>query len=282
MPKVKPAPYASMEYPDSVPPLMPPVRVPRLSVVIPAYDDLKGVLMCINSLRAMQVTDVEWLVQDDASPNVNLMACIPFGYASVERNEQNVGFAANSNRGAARATGDVLLFCNQDIQAAYGWSDGWDAALLSAFADPTVGAVGARLLFPNGGVQSVGGVFDALCQPVHRALGWANVHAPEIATPQEIAWSTGAALAVRRDVWQAVGGFDSVYGRGYFEDVELCLRVRELGFKVWYEPRCTLIHAPGSTGGNPRFVDNARTFRDRWVTSGKVKAGTLVPTFRYW
>lgn len=194
----------------------------------------------------------------------------------------NGGFAVNCNAGAVRATGDVLFFVNQDVYAVQEWSQSWDAAILEPFNDPKVGIVGARLLTPIGTIQSAGGVFDTAAQPVHRCLGYSNPHHPEVATPREVEWVTGAALAIRRDLWIQLGGFDTIYERGYFEDVDICMRAREAGLSVWYEPRCTLFHAVGSTGGNPRFAANARLWRDRWVYSGKVKAGTTLATIRYW
>lgn len=254
----------------------------KLSVILPSFNDLAGVLMALNSMQAMQSGEVEYLIQDDCSPNVMYPAFIPPSVASVERNERNLGFAGNCNAGAARAAGDVLFFVNQDVYGVYGWSDGWDAALLAPFADAQVGIVAPRLLFPTGGIQSCGGTFDALGQPVHRALGWSNVHHPSVATPGEIAWATGAALAIRRECWTELGGFDPAYGRGYFEDVDICLRARELGWRVWYQPRCTLVHAVGSTGGSPTFLANARLWKSRWIDTGKVQPGRLAPTVRYW
>lgn len=255
-----------------------------LSVVIPAYNEVNDVLSAVNSLQAMQRTpEVQYLVQDDASPDALFPAVIPASIASTERNATNLGFAGNCNAGAARAIGDVLLFVNQDVYAAFGWSEGWDAALLAGFnRDPKIGIVAPRLLFPNGAVQSAGGVFDVACQPVHRFLNWSNVHHPLIATASEVDWATGAALAIRRECWEQVGGFDAAYGRGYFEDVDFCLKARELGWRVWYEPRSTLFHSVGSTGGSPSFAQNARLWKRRWVDSGKVKPGVMIPTVRYW
>lgn len=254
----------------------------KLSVVLPSYNNLAGVLMALNSMQAMQQTaDVEYLVQDDCSPHVNYPALIPPSVASVKRNEQNLGFAGNCNTGAARATGDVLFFVNQDVYGVYGWSDGWDAALLAPFADPQVGIVAPRLLFPTGGIQSCGGTFDALCQPVHKHLGAQNVHHPMLATPGPVEWATGAALAIRRDAFEALGGFDTAYAM-YFEDCDMCLRARERGLIVWYQPDCTLVHGVGSTGGSPHFPASARLFKQRWVETRKVTAGTLAPTTRYW
>lgn len=255
----------------------------NLSVIIPAYERVNDVLACLNSLQALQTTKrVAYHVQDDASPTVSFSALISPLVASVGRNAQNGGFAFNCNAGAAWATGEILFFVNQDVQAVYGWSEGWDAALLMAFDDPAVGVVGARLLFPNGSVQSAGGLFDAAGAPFHRCLGYSNPAHREVSQPREVGWVTGAALAVRRSVFESVGGFDVAYERGYFEDTDLGLKVKQAGYKVWYEPGCTLVHAAGSTGGNPQFMHNARLFKTRWVDTGLITPDVPVQKVRYW
>lgn len=253
----------------------------RLSVIIPAYEHILDVLLCLNSLRAMQVGTCEFLVQDDCSPSVHMPMLIPQEIASVQRNDGNVGFGINCNTGAGRASGDILLFCNQDVFGAPGWSNGFDAALLSAFNDPGVGIVGARLLYPDMRIQSAGGILDAHCQPHHRHLGYENPHHPDVSMPCNVTWVTGAALAVRRELFYKVGGFDAAY-RAYFEDVDLCLKVRELGYRVRYEPSCTLFHKVGSTGGSPHFMNSARTFKERWVDTGKVKQDSYVVSEQWW
>lgn len=263
----------------------------KLAVIIPAYNHLDDVMSALNSLRALRACDETFFhVQDDCSPNVLFPACIPPEIASVARNAQNVGFAANCNAGAREAIfmhqPDVLLFCNQDIQAVPQWSQGWDAALLNTFRfdddHERIGIVGARLLFDSGAVQNAGGVFDQFSQPMHRCLGWSN---PNVGAPSEAAdveWTTGAALAVQTTLFQHLNGFDERYARGYFEDVDLCLRAKQAGARIRYAPACTFIHRVGSTGGSPYFRANALRFKQQWVDSGIVKAGTLTPTVRYW
>lgn len=262
-----------------------------IAVLIPAYQHLNDVLTCLNSLRALRsLPDTTFHVQDDCSPGVFFPACIPSEIATVARNPVNVGFAANCNAGAreaiARHQPDVLFFVNQDVQAVAEVSPGWDAALLNAFRfdddNERIGIVGARLLFPDGSVQNAGGVFDQFAQPVHRCLGWSN---PQMGAPSEAAdvdWTTGAALAVQTTLFQHLNGFDERYARGYFEDVSLCIRARDVGARIRYEPSCTLIHRVGSTGGSPSFRKNALRFKQEFVDTGRVKAGTLSPTTRYW
>lgn len=254
----------------------------NLSVIIPAYNRPSELIDCINSLGAAGVCNNELIVQDDASPDFDLRKFVGLW---TERNAVNLGFAGNANAAAKRATNDVLLFCNQDVYATPERSQSWDAALLAAFDNPQVGIVGARLLFKNDAIQSAGGLFDATGLPYHRCLGYSNPDYEEVAVAREVDWVTGAALAIRRDLFERVGGFDERYVKGYFEDVDICMRVRALGFKVWYEPRCTLYHDKvGSSGGNPaNFAANALRFKVAWVDVNKVpRQSAYLSMERFW
>ena len=254
-----------------------------LSLIIPAYNSAVDVLHCLNSLQATAADNstIQWLIQDDASPDVDFRKLIPPYAASVARNEVNWGFAANCNKGAARARGDILCFCNQDIEA-NAYSVGWDTAIRAAFEDASVGIVGPKLLFPDGKIQSAGGIYDGHLQPHHRCIGYSDITHWEVNTPEYVAWVTGAFLAIRRDVFQQVGGFDEAYAGGYWEDVDLNERVKAAGFKVWYEPRATFTHKVGSTGGSPHFMRNALLFKQRYVDTRKLVVDVPVVLERFW
>ena len=254
----------------------------NLSVVIPAYEHLEKVLVCLNSLQAFATHKNQYIVSDDASPNTLYPALLPPCLAEVHRRAINGGFCVNVNAGAQQAKGDILLLLNQDVFAVGGFSDGWDAALLAAFDNPAVGIVGVRLLFPDGKIQSAGGMYDGKCQPYHRNLGWSVLTHPDINTPRSVSWTTGGALAIRRIIWEQLGGVDEGYTRGYGEDVDLCERVKQVGYKVWYEPRATFVHSVGSTGGNPYFTQNLLRFKKKWVDSGIVKPDTQAIYERFW
>ena len=262
-----------------------------LSVIIPFYERLADVMRCLSSLQTLATPDVltEFLVQDDCSPTVNLSSLMPPCAASVQRNAVNLGFGGNCNAAAARARGDVLFFVNQDVYAlpmdadGYPLSQRWNAALLGAFSQESVGIVGAKLLFPQEfRIQSAGGLYDIGGQPFHRCLGYGNHLYEEVNTPQKVSWVTGAALAIRKDLFLQLGGFDEAYGRGYFEDVDLCERVKQAGYSVMYEPSCALMHEVGTSGGNPAFYQNAQEFKRRWVDSGIVQADVYTSHVKYW
>lgn len=257
-------------------------------MLIPAFirepDQLVSVLQCVNSLQvfASRQVQIEFLVGDDCSPYIDLRTVMSPCSVIVQRNEQNLGFSGNINALAARARGDILLLCNQDILA-FEASAGWDVALMEAFNEPGVGIVGAKLLDINGRIQSVGGEFDGRTQPFHRCLGYERHWLEETNTPREVSWTTGAALAIRSDLFRQAGGLDTAYVKGYWEDVDLNCKVRELGYKVWYEPRMTFIHKVGSTGGNPEyFHKNAMLWKSRWVETKKVKPDTLAVKEGFW
>lgn len=261
-----------------------------ICVIIPAYNHAAEVMTAITSLRAFRADAAHTAihVQDDASPEVMLPGVVPPEVATVWRNVQNQGFGANCNLGARWVAGfykplpDIYFFVNQDVYGVPQFSQGWDDALRAGFADEHVGVVGARLLFPDGSIQNMGGEFDALGQPIHRMLGFANPLAEITTKPGEVEWTTGAALAIRRTVFEELEGFNEEYARGYFEDVDLCLRARVAGYAVRVEPACTLIHQVGSTGGSKSFMDNARRFKAEWVDSGRITPGTRPPSFRWW
>lgn len=262
-----------------------------ISVLIPAYirspENLIGLQKCLTSLQvfASKQIQMQFICGDDASPFCFLPELLSPCAVDCRRHAQNLGFSGNVNMIATLAQGDILLLCNQDIQA-FAASQNWDCAIAQAFEDQTVGIVGAKLLMsaPDGRllIQNAGGLYDGHSQPFHRWLGYENHLLPEYSTPEPVSWTTGAFLAIRRSLFELCGGLDVSYIGGYWEDVQLNCQVRELGYAVWYEPRTALIHNVGSTGGNPHFMQNARLWKERWVDSGKVKPDVLALKNGWW
>ena len=265
----------------------------KLSVIIPAYKDLPAVLIALNSLQALadtpshhdsQWSGIEYIVQDDdPSVPIGLEAYISSSVASTQRNAVNLGFGGNCNAGASRASGDILLFFNQDCYAVFGMSEHWDTELLKAFENPQVGIVGFKLLFPNGHIQHAGIHFDARSQPTHRFLGYKDASYAPANISEEIPAVTGAVIAVRRSVFEELNGFDvETYRMGYFEDIDLCARARVAGYITWYQPTVQFVHVVGTSGGNPNFHYNAMQFKKRWVDSGYIEADLTRTVERFW
>src|SRR3990167_291813 len=284
LPQVSPIP--------SAPPTNPPDGLPEpeirgtnslsLSVVIPSYNRLSDLIIATASLyRTGQVLGqagkLEILVQDDCSDTFDVMEVLPPVFCPA-RNAERLGFSGNCNAGAARAKGDILLFLNQDTKA----RDGWVMPLLNLFeTNPMVGIVGPKLVtigtrpvnreasltpwVTGDCIQSCGGLYDARGGPYHRYLGYA-ADDWRVNVCERISWTTGAALAIRRNLFNACMGFDVAYELGYFEDVDLCQKAKRLGYEVWYQPESVFEHKAGSTGGIPPHVfrQNSLLFHSRW------------------
>lgn len=250
---------------------IPPPQPLRLSVIVPSYNAFPSLMLCLRSLlmtagMAGQTGRLEILCQDDCSDFDAPALVIP--PVKTERNAKNLGFAGNCNAGAARAQGDLLLFLNQDTVARPGWFE----ALMAAFNEPEIGIVGPKLVFPantpNGkedSIQSCGGLFDVGRGPFHRYLGYA-ADDRRVNARERVSWTTGAALAIWRELFYQVGGFDVGYEKGYFEDVDLAMKVRDAGYETWYEPGAVFEHSVASTGGIPAhvFKANSTRFHAKW------------------
>jgi O-antigen biosynthesis protein len=173
----------------------------------------------------------------------------------------------------------VLLFLNQDTVAHAEWFE----PLMSLFEYQNIGIAGPKLItkMPDGDrIQSCGGLYGGNKGPFHRYLGWA-ADDWRVNIIERVSWMTGAALAVRRDLFFKVGGFDVGYERGYFEDVDLCEKVKEAGFEVWYCPEAVFEHYAGTSGGVPPhiFKANSMHFHEKW--DAKIKPDTQVSHVAY-
>ena len=150
-------------------------------------------------------------------------------------------YAAKMNRLWRAAETDLVILLNDDVVVR---SPGWIEALLTYALDPGVGGVGARLLFPDGTVQHagmVGGLHGVFGHPWYRQPADAPSYGGWAVTQRDCSAVTGAVYATRRAVLEAVNGFDETFSLD-FNDVDLCLRTRMLGYRIVYTPFAVLDH----------------------------------------
>ena len=218
--------------------------------------------------------DVEVIIVDDASTDGTPGAAwrnsrLPTrGSLACMRNEKNLGFLGSVNRAADKATGDILLFLNNDTVLL----PGWFTSLLQTFRDhPDAGVVGGRLLFPDGRLQEAGGMVFCDGSAGHFGRDDYNLAADVYNSIRDVDYCSGALLATRHHVFNQIGGFDAIYGFGYYEDTDYCFQVRRKGYRVYYQPKSTIIHIEGATTGTDlsagakRYqVINQTHFVERW------------------
>lgn len=227
-----------------------------LSIIIPTRDTRELTLACVASItRAASeaaTTQLEILVVDDGSTDGTADALRDtFPTVRVLPTAGGVGFTRAVNLGLSHAHGEWLLLLNSDTE----WTPGALCHLLAAFEnDATLGIVGGRLVYPDGRDQWSGGarpdplwlfvLASGLANPLRRLPGYGRWR--RSCEGGEVDWVSGAALAVRREVLEAVGRFDEDF-RFYAQDLDFCLRARALGWRVAVLPGFRVVHHHGST-----------------------------------
>ncbi|HEY6145812.1 MAG TPA: glycosyltransferase [Solirubrobacterales bacterium] len=241
-----------------------------VSIVIPVHGRAHLTERCLGLVLEGLGGDCEVVVVDDASEDETpeLLA----GYAGrirVVRLDANAGFAAACNRGAAAASGERLVFLNNDTEPQVGW-----LGALRRYADehPRAAVVGAKLLYPTGIVQHAGVVFGQDGYPHHLYAGFPAEH-PAVSHPRRLQAVTAACMLVERGAFEAAGGFDAGFHNS-LEDVDLCLRIGAAGGEVHYCDEAVLVHLESASRGRAdRFERSVALYRDRW--RGRVRRDDL-------
>jgi O-antigen biosynthesis protein len=170
-------------------------------------------------------------------------------------------FSAMNNAGARSASGEILLFLNDDVEPL---ERNWLYHLTSWLERPSIGASGAKLLFPNGAIQHAGiatWIVDGTGHPGRNLTG--SEYWPWLNSTREVTAVTGACLCLRRGDFDNVGGFDPQFPVN-FNDVDLCLRLQERGLSVIYDASAVLQHDESRTRGAGVGYEERRRFFLRW------------------
>ncbi len=241
---------------------------PRASVIVPVYNQLHYTLACLRALADCgDHTGFEVIVVDDASTDDTPRVLPGIPGLRYHRNQANLGFIGACNAGAGLAKGEFVVFLNNDTTVSPGWLD----ALLDTFAThPDTGLAGSKLVYPDGRLQEAGGVVFA------DGSGWNYGRFDDPTHPRfnhvrEVDYCSGASIALRRELFQKLGGFDDHYAPAYYEDTDLAMRVRACGLKVRYQPASEVVHHEGITSGTDLNrgmkayqVTNQAKFLARW------------------
>jgi O-antigen biosynthesis protein len=256
-------PFSPIAFPE-------PVEIPKASLIIPTWRKFSYTYHCLAALSASKdSTSFEVILVDDDPDGSTANRLKSYSNLRVIKNTENLGYVHSCNRAAAEAKGVFLVFLNNDTQVQPGWLD----ALLDTFeSQPEAGMVGSRLIFPDGRQQEAGGIVfrDGSAWNYGRLD---DPYRPEYSYLREPDYVSGAALAIHRHLFTRIGGFDTLYAPAYYEDTDLAFRVREAGYRVYYQPWSQVLHFEGVSAGRDPEVPtgmkryqkiNQRKFLDRW------------------
>lgn len=246
---------------------------PLVSVIIPAYNGWEVNYRCLRSIREnTEGIAYEVIFADDVSTDETQNIDNYIKNIVHIRNEQNLGFLKNCNHAASFAKGDYLHFLNNDTEV----TPDWLSSLINLMeSDPSIGMSGSKLVYPDGRLQEAGGIIW------QDASGWNYGHkqdpeAPEFNYVKEVDYISGASILIRKSLWEQLGGFNEMYSPAYCEDSDLAFSIRQLGYKVVYQPLSKVIHFEGfshgtdaNAGGNQDSIKsyqkiNASKFAEKW------------------
>ena len=211
-----------------------------VSIVVPVCRSVERTRCLLQAVIENTPDDLyEVVVVDDASGDgtADFLRLLS-GDVKIITNQTSVGYIRACNQGASAATGKYLVFLSNDTEPRKGWLEGLIAL---AENDASVGAVGGRLLYSDGRLRQAGGA--VLPDGAFRWYGEGTDPAdPKCDLVREVDFCSAVALLVRRDLWNEIGGFDPAYAVESYAAADLCLAIREAGYRVLYQPATEVIH----------------------------------------
>jgi GT2 family glycosyltransferase len=241
------------------------VNTPVVSVVMVAFGgSWSCVPQALDALRRNTADPYEVILVDNGGADSRP---VPVDTdVEIIRNEENIGFGPGSNQGVARARADVICLLNPDTFV----EPDWLPSVLRRLSEDRVGAVFPAKLNLDGTLQEAGAVATGEGHAYVFGDG-DDPGAPEHGFARDLDFGSAACMAIQRDRFESVGGFDPAYRIAYFEDVDLCFRLREEGQRLVFEPGSRVQHARSVSADIGALADiysaNRQVFLSRWESA---------------
>ena len=253
----------------------PPRDLPLVSIIIPTRDRLSLLRQCIDSIVAKtDYRNFEIIIVDNESREAEtldyLRSLAESGRASVLRVEGEFNFSKLNNLGVAHARGEFVALLNNDLEV---MNADWLTEMVSRAAHPEIGAVGARLWYPDGTMQHGGVILGVGGVATHAHHGVRNEHGyfARAHLAQNFSAVTGACLVTRKKIYERLGGLDEINLAVAFNDVDFCLRLAEAGLRVVWTPHAELVHHESASRGledtgtkQRRFLAEVAFMQKKW------------------
>lgn len=221
-------------------------KKPQVSIVIPAFNKYELTLNCINSIitNVSKEVSYEIVLMDNGSTD-DTHKLISIKNLNYVQSNDNLGFVEGCNTAAKASRGEFIVFLNNDALVTPGWLE---SLLNTLKSNKNIGIVGSKIVYPNGLLQEAGGIIFS------DGSGWNygknnDPNDYKYNYVREVDYCSGASIIISRDLFNKCGGFDMLYAPAYYEDTDLCFKVRSLGYKVMYQPTSVIYHIEGATAG---------------------------------
>ena len=220
-----------------------------IAVIIPTFNRIELTQNCLASIARHDPVHEVIVIDNGSTDGTERLA--------THSLKINTGFATACNIGARHATADHLIFLNNDTIVHPNWT-----SIIRHLKEPDIGIVGPKLIYPDCTIQSAGIAVDFTRPPGLEA--W-NLNTNWAETLADVDAITGACLAISRQLFTDLGGFDTGYWNGY-EDVDLCLASIAKGFRNVYDPLATVTHLESQSGAErwSAVNDNIIRLRTKW------------------
>jgi GT2 family glycosyltransferase len=224
---------------------------PKVAVVILNWNGLKHLEQFLPSILASTYPNLDVIVGDNASTDGSI-AFLTGRHPSVRiiENDQNYGFTGGYNRVLAQVDADYYVLLNSDVEVTTGWIE---PVINLMESDKNIAAAGPKLRsfaqqthFEYAG--AAGGFIDCLGYPFCRGRIFDVLEEDngQYDIAGEVFWASGAALFIKKKLWEAAGGFDESFF-AHMEEIDLCWRLKNMGYKVMYCPQSVVYHLGGGT-----------------------------------
>lgn len=251
---------------------LPRSEAPDISVVLVLYNQAELTYACLSSiieaLSGSELT-VEVIIFDNGSSDRTDALLDRSDGATIIRNEENLHFLRGVNAAASHARGRHLLLLNNDTQVTPG---SLERAVELLDGDPSIGAVGGRLVLPDGTLQEAGSIIfsDGTC------MGYGRSHAvdeSQFMFQRDVDYCSGAFLMTPRSAFERLGRFDVAFAPAYYEETDYCVRLRKEGLRIVFDPQIVTVHFEF---GSSSASDDALALQQRnWATFRRLHGAWL-------
>lgn len=249
---------------------------PKISILIPNYNHVEELKTCIDSIRDLSTYENYEIIIIENNSNEETFEY----YKELEKDERikvvvykpeaGFNYSAINNFGVNYASGDYLLFLNNDVEII---TPDWMEEMLMLCQRNDVGATGAKLYYPDDTIQHAGVILGVLTLAGHAFKGNSRNdpgYFGRASYQQDLTACTAACLMVRKNVFDEIGGFDESLAVA-FNDIDLCMKIRKAGYLVTFTPYAELYHYESKSRGMEdtpekikRFQGEIKRFHEKW------------------